>query len=477
MEIVTVPAQNNRLFKKLEELKVPDGDLYGENFKVLPYQKRFLTEAIEPEILQAVLTLGRGGGKTGLLSALGCDFMRSDGFLHKKGMECIIVAASFQQVMIGGEAIVEMLRLFYEDDFDDIYQLRSSANNFWIKHKKDNTILRAIGSDYKRSHGLRGLLYLADEPAQWETTGGERLNAALKTSLGKRKGSKILYFGTRARSRLHFFSRIIDMAPDDPSILCHSYHADKKDDLFHKRTWDKANPALRYGMPSLEVLKAEARQARKDESLKQSFKALRLNMGVSETKDTDILIEPDTWEETLKLRVPEREGQPGLALDLGGVFAMSSAVACYPSGRIEQISMFGKIPPLKERSERDGIGELYFRLHAQGELIISSDRVPRISELIHRAFERFGKPSKIVCDKHRLTELRDILAIDSDLYKTDGVFEIPLIATNNTFKEQSQVIRTFRSVIAERKLSFVKPCDIFTYGIERSRDNEQSRRG
>ena len=460
-----MPSPNNRLFKKLEELKVPDGDLTGEQFKVLPYQKRFLTEAIEPQILQAVLTLGRGGGKTGLMSAIAADFMREDGFLHKRGMECIIVAASFQQVMICGEGAVEMLRMFYGDDFEDIYQLRSSANNFWIKHKKSNTILRAIGSDYKRSHGLRGLLYLCDEPAQWETTGGERLNAALKTSLGKRKGSRILYFGTRARSRLHFYSRIIDMANDDPTILCHSYHADKKDDLFHARTWHKANPALRYGMPSLDVLKAEARQARKDESLKQAFKALRLNMGTSETKNFDVLIEPDTWEETLKIRVPEREGHPVFGVDLGGAFAMSSCVACWPNGRVEQVSMFGKIPPLKERSERDAVGELYFRLHDQKELLISSDRVPRISELIHRAFERFGKPSKIVCDKHRLTEFRDILSIDSDLYKTDGVFEIPLIATQNTYKEQSQVIRTWRSCIAERKLSFVKPCDIFTYGL------------
>ena len=460
-----MPSPNNRLFKKLEELKVPDGDHYGDDFKVLPYQKRFLSEAIEPQYLQCVLTLGRGGGKTGLMSAIGADFMREDGFFHRPGNECIIVAASFEQAMIGGEGIIQMLQMFHGDDFENLYQLRSSSNHFMIKHKKTNAKLKAIGSDAKRSHGLRPYLVLADEPAQWETTGGERLNAALKTSLGKRKGSRIFYFGTRARSRLHFFSRIIDMANDDPTILCHSYHANKKDDLFHKRTWDKANPALRYGMPSLEVLKAEARQARKDESLKQSFMALRLNMGVSEIKDTDILIEPDTWEETLKLRVPEREGQPVFGVDLGGAFAMSSCVACWPNGRIEQVSMFGKIPPLKERSERDGIGELYFRLHDQGELLISSDRVPRISELIHRAFERFGKPSKIVCDKHRLTEFRDILSIDSDLYKTDGVFEIPLISTGNTFKEQSQVIRTWRSCIAERKLSFVKPCDIFTYGL------------
>ena len=119
-----MPSLSNRLFKKLEELKVPDGDQYGEPFKVLPYQKRFLTEAIQPEYLQCVLTLGRGGGKTGLMSAIGADFMRYDGFFHRPGMECIIVAASFQQVMIGGEGVVQMLRMFYGDDFEDIYQLR-----------------------------------------------------------------------------------------------------------------------------------------------------------------------------------------------------------------------------------------------------------------------------------------------------------------------------------------------------------------
>ena len=45
--------------------------------------------------------------------------------------------------------------------------------------------VRCIGSDPRRAHGLAPVLVLADEPAQWPDTTGERMVAALRTAAGK----------------------------------------------------------------------------------------------------------------------------------------------------------------------------------------------------------------------------------------------------------------------------------------------------
>ena len=51
------------LIDSLESAPVGDGDLRGELFRVLPYQRRFLRGAFKPGIIQAGLSLARGEGK------------------------------------------------------------------------------------------------------------------------------------------------------------------------------------------------------------------------------------------------------------------------------------------------------------------------------------------------------------------------------------------------------------------------------
>ena len=57
----------------------------------------------------AALSMGRGGGKTGLGSALCADFLLSDGALHRTRGECVLLASSFSQAKIGFDGVVAML--------------------------------------------------------------------------------------------------------------------------------------------------------------------------------------------------------------------------------------------------------------------------------------------------------------------------------------------------------------------------------
>ena len=64
----------------------------------------------------------------------------------------------------------------------------------------------------------------------------------------------------------------------------HQLHAAAKDaPIYRATTWARANPSLKF-LPSLKAeLKKEAAAARRDGVVLQSFKSLRLNMGLPDT--------------------------------------------------------------------------------------------------------------------------------------------------------------------------------------------------
>ena len=130
------------LVRSLESAPVGDGDLIGEPFKVLPYQRKFLTGAFGPGILRAGLTLARGGGKSGLASALALDSIRPAGALHRVGGETVVVASSFAQAKIIFEAVKTSLELLGEDDQFRILDQQNMAS---AEHRKTKARMRVAG--------------------------------------------------------------------------------------------------------------------------------------------------------------------------------------------------------------------------------------------------------------------------------------------------------------------------------------------
>lgn len=266
------------LIRSLEACPIGDGDLYGEPFSCLPYQRKFLRGAFAPGVLRAGLSLARGGGKTGLSSGLCLDAIRPEGTLHKPGFEAVLIASSFDQARIGFEAVLNSLELMGERDD---YRVLNQTNVAMLQHKRTKARLRVAGSDNRRAQGWRFNLCVGDEGAQWGPR-GELLAAAIRTALGKRKDARFIAIGTRPATDSHWFARLL--AEDDPAVFALSYAATADDNPFAVKTWRKANPALSYGMPSLEVLKAEARLARRDPAELATFRSMRLNMGTAEVE-------------------------------------------------------------------------------------------------------------------------------------------------------------------------------------------------
>ena len=220
--------------------------------------------------------------------------------------------------------------------------------------------------------------------------------------------------------------------------LC--FAADKDDPPFQRRTWKRANPGLDH-LPDLEaVIRSEAEDAKRDESAMQSFRALRLNQGVSDVA-VSVLIDADTWLGAESLPTPEtRAKEYVLAFDLGQNAAMSAASAYFRDGTLEACACFPEIPILAERGQADGVGGLYEQMAERDELFQAGRRVSDIPALIAESLRRWGRPAAIACDRWRLAELKQHLEAAS----------FPLaevIERGQGFKDGGADVRDFRKAV------------------------------
>ncbi len=376
-----------------------------------------------------------------------------DGPLMVPRGETIIVASSFAQACIAFDHVVA----FMGDKLRDRKRYR-----FWqtgqlsrIEDKETGASVRALGSDPKRAHGLAPSLILADEPAQWPTHTGDRMLVALRTSMGKQPGARLIALGTRPASAEHWFAKMLAGTAD--YAQCHNAAPD--DPPFQRRTWKRANPSLEH-LPDLEaVIRTEAGHAKTDPSVLHEFRALRLNGGTSEVAEA-VLVEAGTW-----ARIEGDAGRTGPCVwgcDLGTSAAMSAIAAYWPAtGRLETVAAFPLDPPLAERGLRDGVGGLYVETQTRGELIQTGQRAVDLDGLLTEALTRFGRPAVIAADRWRKAEMRD--ALDAA-----GVPPAALEIRGMGWKDGAEDVRGFRCSILEGKVT-PKPTKLLRYAMGEAR--------
>ena len=424
------------LVEYIKSLMVTQGQGAGMPFEVLPWEKRFLTGAFKPAVLTAALSVARGNGKTCLISSVATAAL--DGPLRQNRGEVVIVASSFSQARIAFEHCKSFLQPKIDANPDD-WSVQDSANVAKIKHKPSGATLKAIGSDPRRAHGLAPTLALLDEPAQWEQSKADKMLAAITTAMGKIPGSRVIALGTRPSDDSHWFAKWLNGGADYAQV--HAASPDDKPTL--KSTWKKANPSLPF-MPSLEAaIRNESKKAKIDDSVMQSFRALRLNQGVADTGKA-VVLEANTWRAYCETDVlPKSQGKSIWGVDLGSGAAMSAVAAYEPiSGRLEVIAAFPTMPDLKERGAKDSVGDLYVQMRSRGELAQIGGRTTDITELIELALGEFGIPESVCCDRWRQSELED--ALDAA-----GLTNVPVVLRGMGFRDGGDDMRRFRRAAVE----------------------------
>ena len=424
------------LIHYLEGLTVSQGRLAGQSLRVQPWQHRFVRSAFAPGVQSAALSVARGNGKTALLSGIAAATL--DGPLAVPRGETVIVASSFEQARIAFEHVVA----FMGDKLADKgrWKVRDTAQQARVEDRICGARVRCIGSDPRRAHGLAPVLVLADEPAQWPETTGERMVAALRTAAGKQPHSRFVALGTRPADAEHWFSKMLSGGAD--YAQCHAARAG--DSTFQRRTWAKANPSLGH-MPDLETaIRNEAVQAKRDPSLLAAFEALRLNLGTEDTA-VSVLVSAELWRGIEG--AAETGGGTVWGVDLGTT-AAQSAIACYwpETGALAVLAAFPGEPSLAERGLRDGVGGLYAECARRGDLMTLGGAAVDVPALLAAALERFGRPCRIVADRWREGELRDALT-------AAGVPLAALDLRGMGFKDGAEDVRGFRRACAEGRVT------------------------
>ena len=418
----------NLAIEYIEGLTLTQGDGAGKPISLFPWERRFIRGALKDGVEEAALSVARGNGKTTLVSGLACAAL--DGPLAAQRGETVVIASSFDQARIAFEHVLSFMAPTIDAD-PNRWRVQDSANRATVTDRSTGARVRVLGSDPRRAHGLAPILVLADEPAQWPPATSEKMIGALRTSMGKITGARLVALGTRASASEHWFSKALDGGADYSQVHAAADTAPP----FRETTWRRANPSLRY-MPTLRaVIRREAGKARRDPVQLASFKALRLNLGVSDVLES-VLLDASSWERI--------EGNADVGnrsawgIDLGASAAMS-ALSCYwpETGRLDGVACFPEIPNLGERGLADGVGGLYQRMAERGELVQAGRRVSDIKELLREGLDRFGRPDVIAVDRWREAELRQEL--ESLAFPTST-----LVVRGQGFKDGAEDVREFR---------------------------------
>ena len=172
--------RSSRIIHDIESLTISQGRLRGKQFKVWPWEKRFVRGLAKNDI--AALCIARGDGKSTLASGIGCSALKPDGEMAQDRGEIIIVASSLKQARIPFRHVKFFMADIIAADRKR-WRLIDNSHQAEIEDRETGTVLQAIGSDAKKAHGLAPSLVLADEPAKWES-GGREMYAALKDGFG-----------------------------------------------------------------------------------------------------------------------------------------------------------------------------------------------------------------------------------------------------------------------------------------------------
>ena len=365
------------------------------------FQKRFIKGALAPGIDVAALSIPRGNGKSWLAAHLLARGLTPGDDLHVPGSEYLLCAGSIEQARL----VFRFIRTAIEDTGE--YLFTDNSTRIGIVHKRSNTRLRVLSSNGKTAMGIVNCpLLVADEGGSWEVLGGTLMYDAIITALGKPNSPmKAIFIGTLAPAMSGWWHDLIEGGSNGSTFIQSLRGNVEKWDSWTEIK--RCNPLTAISPEFRKRLKGERDAARLDSRLKARFLSLRLNRPSGD--ESQVLLTVQDWERVIARDVPERQGRPIVACDLGGGVSWSSAVALYPSGLVEALAVAPGIPSLEDQEKRDRVpGGTYTKLYEMGQLEIAEGlRVQPPEQLWEQILATWGRPLLLVCDRFRLAELED----------------------------------------------------------------------
>ena len=366
-----------------------------------PFQKRFVKGALAPGIDVSALSIPRGQGKTWLAAYLLERGLTPGDPLHVPSGAYVLCAASLEQARL----CFRFVRATLEPRGG--YVFTDASNRIGIRHTASKAELRVMSSNAKGAFGLVNVpLIVGDEPGAWETLGGEMMNDAIVTALGK-PGSpmRAVFIGTLAPAMAGWWHDLVK-AGSTSSTYVQALRGNP-DKWAEWKEIKRVNPLTAISPELRRRLKLEREEARGDSRLKARFLSYRLN--VPSGDESTMLLTVDDWARVVAREVPPRAGKPIVGVDLGAGRAFSAAVAIYRNGRTECLALCPGIPSVEEQEKRDRVSAgSYEKLVSAGLLHVADGlRVQPPAMLVDLIADTWGPVAGVVADRFRISDLAD----------------------------------------------------------------------
>jgi phage terminase large subunit-like protein len=420
-------------------------------FKLRPWQKKLINAVYRTDkagnrlVRTAVLSVGRGNGKTTLAAALAlCHIAgpesESRGEVYSAANDRWQASRIFSEVV----AIVERTPWLSE---------RVSIR----RHSKEledigstGTVYAALSRESGTKHGLSPSFVVYDELGQAE---GRDLFNALDTAMGKRASPLMMVISTQAARDEAILSTLIDYGlrinrgeVDDPSFHLTLYSAPEDADPWKRSTWKMANPALN-DFRSLDDVKRLALQAQRMPSAEASFRNLILNQRVDTTEQ---FLNAAVWKACGEGvdNINTLKGRSCFAgLDLAASRDLSALVLVFADddGGFDVLP-FCWLPgeTLGEREDEDGMP--YDVWARQGKLLTFEGRTtdPKAVAMKVAELHALYGFQALAFDRWRAEDFkRELSAIGCD---------VPLIPFGQGFKDMAPAVDVVERLVEERKL-------------------------
>lgn len=429
----------------IQGLQVPEGPRAGKPIKLAKFQRDFIRGALRKDTAAAVLSVGRGNGKSALSAGLGLGALV--GIWDRQPRREILVAARTRdQGKIIWDFVAGLCTSLPEDVQGDLIFRRSPRLEIEYEGDGGGHVLRCIAADPKNALGTAPTLAIMDERGHWPDEKGDDLESALLSGLGKRSG-RALIISTSAPDDQHSLSQWIDDPPPNTYVQEHrpapGQPADDLDSLL------EANPGAKAGIgSSVQWLQAQANRAiARGGSALSSFRLYNRNERVSGER-RDLLLTVDDWLGAEVSELPPREGGAVVGVDLGGSASMSAAALYWPNtGRLEAFGCFPSNPGLADRGARDGVRDRYVEMADRGELLTLGDRVVPAGQFLQRIMQALdGAPvSCFTADRYRQAEFEEAMYAAS--------IREPTVWRGQGFKDGAEDVERFRRAVFDGEVS------------------------
>ncbi len=434
------------LIRWIEQLTITSGMHAGRKFKLRDWQKDIIRDVYRTDaaghrqVRQALITMPRKNGKSGLAAALALAHLAGPE-AERRGQVYSAAADRNQAALIFAEMKSFILA-------DAALSARIIVREFRkeLEDAETGSIYQALSSDARKAHGLSPSFYIADELAQWPS---RDLLDNLATGTGARAEPLGIVISTQSADPFSAMSELVHYGEQvnagivaDPSFSAHIFAARADADPWDPATWAACNPALGDFL-SLDDMRTAAEQAQRIPAREAVFRNLRLNQAVEpderfiHSRDWDALADP--------FDPAELAGHRCIAgLDLGSASDLCGLALWFPDD--DRLLAWGFIPDAQLAAKAHTDRAPYPAWREAGTLIATPGRAIDKAWIAHKlrdlagaydlqavAFDRWAfKDLEVICDAQGIS--------------------LPFVPHGQGFKDMGPSVEEFERLVLDSRL-------------------------